>query len=309
MNSGSEKNISLLSAEKIDLEKWDRCIASSPNGLIYGRSFYLGRMARHWAGLVLNDYEAVMPLCWNRKYGFRYLYQPPFTAQLGIFSPGNIDKNLTTAFINLCKKNFSFCEMHLNYGNRFTSLPDRANYVLSLLPAYEMIRKGYRKDLIQSLKYAGEQIFHYDPSADYRQVITVFQKTYGNRFAHVLPADYQRFSSLCADLFEKEMGMVRMVNDPGSQVLLAAGIFLNDGKRIYNMMNVTLPAGREKMANHFLLDSLIKEFSGKGLTLDFEGSQIAGIAEFYRQFGSSREPYSFLRYNHLPFPFRYFKKR
>jgi hypothetical protein len=63
------------------------------------------------------------------------------------------------------------------------------------------------------------------------------------------------------------------------------------------------------MANHFLLDRMIKEFSGQQLVLDFEGSQIAGIAEFYRQFGSTPEPYPFLRFSQLPVPFRYFKKR
>lgn len=309
MHTGSEKNISFLPAEKIDLEKWDRCIVSSSNGLIYGHSFYLSRMARNWAGLVLNDYEAVMPLPWNRKYGFRYLYQPPFTAQLGIFSQGSIDANLTDAFIHLCEKKFSFCEMHLNQWNRFASLPDQANYVLNLYPGYEKIRKGYRKNLIRNLKYAEQQILHYDASSDFHQVITLFGKIYGKRLIHVTPADYLRFFALCADLFEKEMGMVRTVTGNSPQELLAAGIFLKDGKRIYNIMNVTLPGGRERMANHFLLDRLIKEFSGKELVFDFEGSQIAGIAEFYRRFGSTPEPYPFLRYNHLPFPFRYFKKR
>lgn len=41
-------------------------------------------MAKNWDALVLNDYEAVMPLTWNKKYGICYLYQPPFTACLGI---------------------------------------------------------------------------------------------------------------------------------------------------------------------------------------------------------------------------------
>jgi hypothetical protein len=309
MNSVSEKNISLLSAEKIDLDKWDRCIRLSPNGLIYGHSFYLSRMARNWAGLILNDYEAVMPLSWNRKYGFSYLYQPPFTAQLGIFSPDIIDKHLTDAFILQCKKNFSFCEMHLNHGNCVATLPEKANYALNLQPGYEQIRKGYRKDLIQNLKYAEQQVLHYGASSDYQEVISLFKKIYGKRLAHVGPPDYQRFSAVCSDLFEKEMGIVRTVTDNNLPELLAAGVFLRDEKRIYNIMNVTLAAGRERMANHFLLDRMIKEFSGQQLVLDFEGSQIAGIAEFYRQFGSTPEPYPFLRFNQLPVPFRYFKKR
>ena len=43
-------------------------------------------MARHWDGLILNDYEAVMPVTWNQKWGIKYLHQPALTPQLGIFS-------------------------------------------------------------------------------------------------------------------------------------------------------------------------------------------------------------------------------
>ncbi|WP_315816464.1 hypothetical protein [Paraflavitalea speifideaquila] len=56
--------------------KWDRCIADAPNGLIYGYSFYLDKMADNWDGLVLNNYEAVMPLPWKKKWGIYYLAHP-----------------------------------------------------------------------------------------------------------------------------------------------------------------------------------------------------------------------------------------
>ena len=69
----------------IDTIKWDKCIEESDNSLIYAQSFYLDRMVVKWDALVLNDYEAVMPLMWNRKYGFYYLYQPYFIHSLGVF--------------------------------------------------------------------------------------------------------------------------------------------------------------------------------------------------------------------------------
>ncbi len=42
--------------------------------------------AGQWDALVLDDYQAVMPLTWRSKFGIRYLYQPAFTQQTGIFS-------------------------------------------------------------------------------------------------------------------------------------------------------------------------------------------------------------------------------
>ena len=84
--SNPSSDIRFLNRGEIDLEKWDRCIQDAPNGIIYARSFYLDAMAKNWSALVSGDYDMVMPLTWNRKYGFRYLYQPAFTAQLGLFS-------------------------------------------------------------------------------------------------------------------------------------------------------------------------------------------------------------------------------
>ena len=55
-------DIQYLLHYEIDKSKWDKCINGADNGLIYGYSFYLDHMAKHWDALVLNDYEAIMPL-------------------------------------------------------------------------------------------------------------------------------------------------------------------------------------------------------------------------------------------------------
>ncbi|MBS1975692.1 MAG: hypothetical protein JST13_15195, partial [Bacteroidetes bacterium] len=90
-------NIHYLQQHEIDKTRWDACISSSANGLIYACSSYLDTMSKNWDALVLRDYEAVMPLTWNKKYGVYYLYQPAFTASLGIFG-NNISAKLTEDF-------------------------------------------------------------------------------------------------------------------------------------------------------------------------------------------------------------------
>jgi hypothetical protein len=307
MNSSRENHIRFLQQSEIDPQKWDQCLSVSTNGLIYGYSFYLNQVAKNWSGLVLNDYEAVMPLPWNRKYGIRYLYQPAFAAQLGIFSTSPISPALVTAFIDHCKKNFRFCEMPMNPANALPDLPVRMNYILDIQKSYEQIRKDYRKDMIQHLKSTGADTLTYNQTTDYPSVIALYKDLYGKRFPQVTETDYDRFSDLCKDLFQRKLSILREVKDKNSETLLASGIFFMDGKRIYNIMSVTSAEGRQKLANPYLFDQLIQEYSGGNLILDFEGSEIAGIAEFYRKFGSHPEPYPFLRFNRLPFPFRLWK--
>ena len=78
-------DIQYLPHHEIDKKRWDNVISSASNGLIYAYSVYLDHMSDHWDALVLNDFEAVMPLTWKKKFGIYYLYQPPFAACLGVF--------------------------------------------------------------------------------------------------------------------------------------------------------------------------------------------------------------------------------
>ena len=60
-------SIRYVKHDDIDPDKWDECVRNAKNGLIYGYSFYLDHMAKNWDGLILGDYEVVMPLPWNKK--------------------------------------------------------------------------------------------------------------------------------------------------------------------------------------------------------------------------------------------------
>ena len=68
--------------------------------MVYAFSYYLNSMAKNWDALVLNDYDAVMPLTWNKKYGFYYLYQPFMSASLGVFG-NEPDAALLKSFLDV----------------------------------------------------------------------------------------------------------------------------------------------------------------------------------------------------------------
>jgi hypothetical protein len=299
-------DIRFLLRKDLEPEKWDQCILRARNSLIYARSFYLDLMAKNWSALVLGDYEAVMPLTWNRKLGISYLFQPPFTAQLGVFMEDNSDKTLVEQFIRHAKIYFRFCEIHLNYDNQAAETHARANYVLDLGKSYEEIRSGYKKRLIENLREAETYHLQYLPYNEFAEAIQLFRKQYGEKMPSVRRQDFRNFENLCGELQRRNMIFARQIRDLSGE-LLNASIFFQDNHRIYNIMSVSLPAGRQKRAHFYLLDRLIDEFCPKNILLDMEGSDVPGIAEFYRKFGTVNQPFSFLRYNLLPFPLRLLK--
>jgi hypothetical protein len=106
---------------EIDKLKWDACIQRSVNGIIYGYSWYLDIVAEGWEALVEENYESVMPLICRKKFGIRYLFQPFFTQQLGVFSSNKFTEEKIKEFISAIPQKFSFFEINLNTFNKFSS--------------------------------------------------------------------------------------------------------------------------------------------------------------------------------------------
>ncbi len=299
-------HIHYLSRAEIDIERWDHCVGSSSNELVYGYSIYLDQMANHWDALVLNDYEAIMPLTWKMKWGIKYLYQPPLTPQLGIFSPSLIQTEMVSKFLGSIPQEFRFAEIFLNYANPCEDLKGHDNFVLDLKPQYQKLADQYKSDLVKNLRKAQRNNLVYGDYNDLHFALRLHQQEYGSRTAHVKDADYIRFEQLATHLMAKGTALLRSVQS-GEGELLALSLLFRTRHRIYLVESTTLKKGRDLEANHFLLDCIIREFCQQELLLDFVGSDIPGIAHFYRNFGSQNQTYFFYYLNHLPWPVRMLK--
>lgn len=303
----SSYHIRYLKRQEIDITGWDRCITEAPNGLIYGFHYYLDHMTGgQWDALVLDDYEAVMPLTWRRKFGISYLFQPAFTQQTGIFTSRQPDQTLIGAFLAASAQNFRFAEIFLNYNNAHPTLQPHTNFILPLDAPYDTLAARYKKDLVRNLKLAARPTLTYTSDIDLDTALTIYHNEYAARTPHVKTQDYQRFKTLCRYLQDRDQLVLRAVTDERKEVL-AAALLLRDHTRLYLIQSTTLPAGRKTEANHFLLDQLIREWADSRLTLDFEGSDLPGIAHFYANFGGSDQPYYFYRHNKLPWPWKMLK--
>jgi hypothetical protein len=307
------ENIRYLTNKDIDKEKWDNCIDHAANGLIYGYSFYLDAMAKNWDALVLNDYEAVMPLTWNRKYGISYLYQPPFLQQLGLFYKKKLSPKTITEFLHFSIKKFRFIEIALNYQNNITGIPlpvkftQKNNFIIPLNTSYTSLHHNYSAAFKKSLRRVQKFNFIFKQSINYTNAITLHQKLYGTRVPNVTKKDYKNLDCLCKELLKKKMLFVAEVYTATDE-LLGVSLLLKDSKRIYNLISCILPNGKIKEANYFLYNSIIHFFSGSNLLFDLEGSDLPGVAFFYRKMGPLNQPYPFIKMNRLPQPVKFFKR-
>jgi hypothetical protein len=305
----SKTNISYFTRQNIDTEKWDACIQEATNGLIYGYSFYLDQMAKHWDALVLNDYEAVMPLTWNKKCGIYYLYQPAFVACGGIFGK-KISGDTVLQFLNAIPNKFRLIEMPLNRENKIedrgNEIISRRNYVLSLNKPYNELRSNYRENIRRNVKRCREAGCIHKTNIPVEDIIAI-NKQFLQKVSRLSDLDYQHFSKLYYLLKDKEQAETYGIFNPGGQ-LLASAVFFFFHARAYYILVGNHPDGKTLGASHYLIDRFIADHCNQYLLLDFEGSDIRNLAFFYSSFGSDSETYPALRINRLPWWIKWLKK-
>jgi hypothetical protein len=293
--------ISYLSQTNIDTQKWDHCIDTAANGLIYAFSFYLDAMSKNWDALILDDYEMVMPLTWNKKYTIHYLYQPFFCAQLGIFG-NNISSEIAKSFLENIPAKFKYWDFYFNKDNLF-SLPsfpmyERSNYVLLLQNTYENLSANFAQSHIRNIKRAIKQGNIVKKNIPIADVISLAGEQ-TKKFSPITEKDYNNFSKVYEILKKKKMAVTYGVYSSNNQLIASCAYFFSHNRTYYILVG-NHPDGRTSGASHLLIDHFIKEHAGENLILDFEGSNITSLAFFYKSFGSSLEKYPGIKMNRLP---------
>ena len=274
---------------EIDKKSYDQCISSAPNSLIYALSWYLDIAAPGWSLLATPDYSFVMPIPQKHKFGIPYILQPLMCQQLGIFSPEGIIEETYRKFIK--KIPAIYCILQFNCGNLFGQKELRENYVLDIRPDYETIQSGYHANTQTDLKKTAKAGLIIDTQTDYAAIIELTKQQSPYYTGKLLDIA----TRLAEKARENDSLFVRCVRDKTTSELLAGALFFRWKNRLYYLLPVSTPKGKKTSAMRFLIDRLIAEFAGQNYWIDFEGSTVASVAQFYQNFGAVPEWYPVFR--------------
>ena len=185
-----------LKRHQIEDEKWNQCILQSPNGLIYGLTWYLDEIASNWCAFVNEEkgsYTAVFPIPFKRKFGIKYVYPPFFVQQLGLFSQ-QYSEEKEDKVISFLKQKFKFIELNLNYKSKQGEI--RKNLVLQLNLEYTEIQNSFSKNHSRNIKKAeksGLKIISNPSSSD---IISLFRSDRGSNLKIFSDKDYDNLFNL-----------------------------------------------------------------------------------------------------------------
>jgi hypothetical protein len=251
-----------------------------------------------------------MPLTAGKKYGIHYLYPPFFTQQLGIFSRNAPTAQDTERFLEAIPARFKFAEINLNSANAYTGTrfakKENLNHELSLSPAYEALCRGFSENALRNIKKAQKQGLELDTEASLQPIIRLFRANRGKEVRSLGNRHYAILKELAGTAKAKKAAQVWSVSQ--GKELLAGALFLEHFGRSIFLFSGMSEAGKKAGAMFFLLNAYFKAYSASPIVFDFEGSNTAALARFYRSFGSKECVYLQVRRNSLPAMLRWLKK-
>ncbi len=297
-------NIQYVDHHQIDPAKWDCAVLQSPHPLVYGLFNYLNAVCdTQWDALIYNDYEAVFPLPFKKKFGIKYLVQPVFCQQLGAF--GSNDHVSTHDFLSAIHRRFLRVRLQLNpYFDQKNDarlsqtkttfiealsgkLTSKTNMTIELSQPL-----NYNKDCKKNLHRLAELPIEYQINAiSIKEAIDTYRKAWGAQNPEIGDKHYHLFANACSEKISFTVSAHHKIDG----TLLGAAIFLitpeNRKRSLHYVCAGPTEVGKSIGVMHGIIDFVLTQYKGENILFDFEGSSIESVASFYKKFGANEEPF------------------
>lgn len=285
--------IKLVSRSELNEDKYNACVESSQQSLIYAYSWYLDIVCDQWNVLVLDDYDVVMPVPYRRKYLIPYVHPPLWVLQLGLFSKKKFHQS---DFISTLEKKFRFIELRLNSENTLEKesslFVEKQFQELDLTQEYEAIENAYQSDRKKDLKRANKHQLKIEWGSGAKELIRLFQNNVGKRTPEIKEQDYSNLEKLIKTCVDRDVGEICSVYQ--EEQLVASAFFLKHQETVTILCSSTDFSNRKNGANTFLIDQAIQRYSSDYKTFNFGGSSMESIAKYFFSFGAVERIYPML---------------
>ncbi|MBD8081679.1 hypothetical protein [Chryseobacterium caseinilyticum] len=281
-----------LKYHEIDFEKYSQCIENSAQRKYSATKQFLDLTSgKKWEVLVYGDYEAMMPVPYVMKLGFKIVQNPRLCQQLGIYSKLD-EKKINDSFFNFLSKKYIVRYYSFNDSNEFSfQLNFRKNYLI-LPDSYENVYSKFspkrkrklrtdpevQKDMmIRKISFKDSELFirntlkGADKANDIAEYISLFEILYSN--------DCLFFEAL---YYQNEIiNIIAVYTDENTAVLLGT----------FNHQDYIKLSGAS-----ILIDKVLKE-TVEHKIFDFEGGNLPNLDEFFRGFRPEMKPYFYISNN------------
>ena len=287
-----------VNRKEVDYKKWDKAVEDAVNSFPYGYSWYLNAVSEDWDAIIVNDYEYILPLPFERILGaIKYYKHPILIQQLGPFGKQIPDNQTLNAILEklplkAIRLNLNFAEnISFSKKHSFLNPVPRINQTISLEEDLETIEKRFtnnpRRAIQSKLKNFGELEQVNNPKLVLDFVYGLKGKAMGFN-----KTQYNKALQLFLTAKEKESIQFFQLKNINTNKIVVMGALLIGSDRIINFFYTSIKGTENYGAASIYIYKLIKKFKTNKKILDLDGSEIPGINQFFSSFGSQTSYYT-----------------
>jgi len=297
--------IKRLKYHEIDWEKYQKCLASSEQKVYSAERKFLDVTARNnWELLVYEDYEAIMPVPFIKKMGFKIVVNPKLTQQLGVFSKED-SVVLNEKFLDFLQNHYKIWYYAFNEKNNFkTNLETRKNFVLES-DNYENIRQKYSPKRKRKLRLnPGVKEFSeikenvgLEEAKNFikRNMIGAENEKDKIQFLEIIKtfSDFNLLDFYGFYFKDELINLVAVYQEIYTSVLIGT----------YNIKDLVKYNGASNLIDFAIKKNIeIKKF-------DFEGGELSNMEEYFRGFRAEKRNYAVIKNSKKQLLLSFLKKR
>lgn len=299
MNKNCLNTFRIIKNHEIDFEKWDQCVARSNNPSVYALSWYLNIVSPGWNALVCEDYQCAFPITPGRSTRNKLLLRPILAQRFDLYGQHNIVE--LKDVMSCLKKDYWGIILNLEcpVGNSRIMV----NQILKLNGDYHELKKKYSSQVNRKIKKGIAEGLY---MTDLVEVDDFLWFTKNESKYQYSTNEIILIESIVRNAIRLNQGTITGIcNDKG---LISAAFWLHSFKRFILLLPVSSEIGYKQNGMTFILDHFIKTHASTGKIIDFEGSNISGIAQFNKGFGAWDEYYFEYKSGFLAYLYSTFKK-
>lgn len=289
----------VLRRQDINVERWDTMIWHSDNALFYNLSWCLDSLCEDWVAILKDDYQSAIALPIKSKVGIRYAYNPFLFHRASAI--GNWDKEELDEALWITAK-----YVDIRIREKIEGAIEWSNFELKLNANYLELVQGYSSNAKRNIKKGNAQNLTCKSQDNAALISFFFKENVSFNKLGIKEKEYENFEKLMLESFDCEIGHGFVVEKEAEVVAVA--FFIEFNNRLTFVKGTSNSMGREHGAMHFMFDRVLSDYAGKPSTLDFSGSNVPSVAQFYKSLGAIDKPIGYVKRNHLPFPLNQIKK-
>lgn len=281
--------LKFVKRQEIKDSKWNEIVAGNPQVSHSNFTWFLDEICKNWGAFTNEDQSIFFPCPYLKGVGNLTLYQPIFSRELSIIAPKDISVD---EFIDQLKKEIpnKFKFYHFNSSYSLGDKSEKRVYqIIENAATLEELKNGFSDNAKRQIRKYEKEKREALIDSNITEAVGLIKKILSPKVSELKSEEFKILMNLVKRSMKEGLGhMVSFCNNPE---IRCTGFFMIKNETLIFIKGAAEEDDMKSGGMYALMNEAFKTFESDFNRVDFDGSNIEGVASFYKKFGAKDKEY------------------